>query len=195
MRSSRRRSGRRRADEARRQLEAQLGFFGGRVELEQIHNLVAWQEYLPWLEEERDRGSIGLIGATHWKAHAFDELARVMRTGRIQAIQIPFNPREREVEGEILPLAEELGLGVIAMRPLGGEGSVIPPPTDTTAVAGLAVDSWAEALLLWALSDPRIHVVIPATSNPAHASGNAAAGGSRVLDPDERALVARLSGC
>ena len=181
------------AGEARRQLEAQLDYFGGRVDLEQIHNLVAWRAYLPWLEEERARGRIGLIGATHWKATAFDELAEVMRTGRIQAIQIPYNPREREVEREILPLAEELGLGVVVMRPLGGEGSVIPPPADETALAPLGLGSWAEALLLWALADPRVHVVIPATSSPVHAAANAAAGNGRRLDPEERSLVSRLA--
>ncbi len=77
------------AEEARRQLADQLDYFRGHVELEQIHNLVSWREYLPWLENERAEGRIGLIGATHWKAGAFDELATVMRTGRIQAIQIP----------------------------------------------------------------------------------------------------------
>jgi len=180
------------AGTARDQLRAQLELYDGRVDLEQIHNLVAWRERLPWLEREQAEGRIGLVGATHWQASSFDELARVMRTGRIQAIQIPYNPRERECEREILPLAAELGLGVLAMRPLGGQGSVIPAP-EPAALAPLRVGSWAEALLLWALSDPRVHVVIPATSNPAHARANSAAGSGRALDSDERALVERLA--
>ena len=46
-------------EEARRQLAAQLAFYGEHVELEQIHNLVNWRAYLPWLEEERDGGGSG----------------------------------------------------------------------------------------------------------------------------------------
>src|SRR5215208_7167821 len=42
------------AERARDQFEAQLRFYG-RVELDQIHNLLAWEEHLPWLEEERER--------------------------------------------------------------------------------------------------------------------------------------------
>jgi aryl-alcohol dehydrogenase-like predicted oxidoreductase len=180
------------AAEARRQLEAQLRFYGGRVDLEQIHNLVAWEEYLPWLEGEREAGRIGLIGATHYLSPAFPELARVVRTGRVQAIQIPYNPHEREVERELLPLADELGLGVIAMRPLGGAGSEIPVP-DPKLLEPLGVESWAEALLKWVLSDPRVHVAIPATSNPAHAHQNARAGSPPWFGPDERRLVERLA--
>ena len=149
------------AAEARAQFDEQIGLYG-RVEIEQIHNLVAWREHLPWLEQERDAGRIDLIGATHYSPSAFDELEDVMRTGRIDAIQIPYNPEERDAENRILPLAAELNLGVIAMRPLG---------------AGALVNRYgATELLKWTLSDERIHVAIPATSNPEHARTNVASG-------------------
>ena len=117
-----------------------------------------------------------------------------MQTGRIQAIQVPYNPRQREAEREILPLAADLGLGVVAMRPLGGAGAVIPEPGQAGWQEALGVESWAEALLRWALSDERIHVVIPATSSPAHATANARAGLEPAFGPDERLLVERLCG-
>ena len=179
--------------EGRAQLEAQLAFYGGRIDLEQVHNLVAWSEQLDWLEPEREAGRIRFLGATHYASSAFGELARAMRSGRIDAIQIPLNPREREVEREILPLAEELGLGVIVMRPLGGEGSVIRAP-ESADLAPLGIDTWAQALLKWALSDPRVTAVIPATRDVEHARENVAAGSPPWFGPDERRLVERLAG-
>jgi len=120
----------------------------------------------------------------------------VMRTGRIDAIQIPYNPREREVETEILPLAAERGLAVVVMRPLGA-GALVrrePPPAALAPLREYGVRTWAQALLKWVLSDPRCTVAIPATSRPERAIDNAAAGAPPWFGPEARALVARLAG-
>ena len=42
------------AAEGRIQVERALGFFGGRVDLYQIHNLVNWHEHLTMLEKLKD---------------------------------------------------------------------------------------------------------------------------------------------
>lgn len=183
--------------EARAQYEAQRRFFG-RVEVEQVHNLVAWQEHLPWLEEERDAGRIDRIGVTHWSAGSFDELERALRTGRFGTVQLPLNPREREAERRLLPLADELGMAVIVMRPFGGTGAPLlrnaPSSDELAPLREHGVETWAQALLKWALSDPRVDLAIPATSRPRRLAENAAAGLPPWLGPEERVYVERLAG-
>jgi diketogulonate reductase-like aldo/keto reductase len=156
----------------------------------------AWEEHLPRLESAREEGRIGLLGVTHYDAAAFDELERALRSGRFQTLQVPLNPLERGCEARLLPLAAELGVSVIVMRPLG-EGSLVrrpPPDLELGPVREIGVRTWPQALLKWALSDERVDVVIPATRDPEHARENAAAGEPPWLGPDERRLVERLAG-
>jgi aryl-alcohol dehydrogenase-like predicted oxidoreductase len=184
------------AEEGAAQMQGALGYFGGRVELYQVHNLVAWREHLPTLERLKEEGSVQAIGATHWNPSAFDELAVVMRSGRIDAIQIPYNPREREVERELLPLAGDLDIGVVVMRPFG-EGALMrrpPRPDDLAPLAPFGITTWAQALLKWILSDPRCHVAIPATSKLGRTTENASAGRPPWFGAEERVLVTRMAG-
>jgi diketogulonate reductase-like aldo/keto reductase len=177
--------------EGREQYARQVEWFG-RVEIEQIHNLQSWQEHLPWLERERDAGLIDRLGVTHYAASAFGELAQALRTGRFDVVQLPLNPHERECERELLPLAAELGVSVIVMRPLG-EGSLVRRSVPGEVLEELGVETWPQALLKWALSDGRVDVAIPATRNPEHARANAAAGEPPWFDAQQRQLVERFA--
>ena len=177
---------------AERQIDASLGFYGGHVELLQVHNLVGWRTRLDQLEARRDRGQITLIGATHWRSEAFSDLEVVMRTGRVDTIQVPYNPSEREVEERILPLAMELGIGVLVMRPFAKAALLARPPDGAmlSDLDGTGITTMAQALLAWGLSHPAISSSIPATSRPERAVENAAAGEVPTLDDEQRGLIA-----
>jgi len=161
----------------------------------QVHNLVAWRTRLDQLESRRDRGQLDIVAATHWQASAFDELEEVMRTGRVAAIQVPYNPHEREVEQRIFPLAQELGIGVILMRPFAAGGLVrrAPSARDLAPLADFGVSTWPQALLKYGLSHPATAVSIPATTRAERMAENAAAGDGPWFGSDEKALVERLA--
>ena len=178
--------------DGRRHFTRQLGWYAGRVDLLQVHNLLSWREHLDWMERERGVGNVRWLGATTFQPSTFDVLERVMRTGRIHAIQVPLNPREREAEARVLPLAADLGIGVVVMRPFGEGGLLRRPFPGELAEAGLT--GWPEALLRWTLGDPRVTVAIPATSDPDHAAGNMAAASRPPLDADLRERIGRLAG-
>jgi len=182
--------------EAEQQMTAALRYFNRRVDVYQVHNLVSWRTRLAQLERLKEAGTVRVIGVTHYNPNAFDELLRAMKDPRVQAIQVPYNPRERSVESKILPAAADAGVGVIVMRPFG-EGSLLRVPVNREQLAPLerfGITSWPQALLKWILSDRRCHVAIPATSSPEHLRANAAAGAPPWLGPDERSYISRLAG-
>jgi aryl-alcohol dehydrogenase-like predicted oxidoreductase len=182
------------AAEGKRQIAHAMRLYGGLIDIYQVHNLASWREQLPQLEAAHAEGTVRVVGATHYSSRAFADLATVMKTRRVGSIQVPYNPREREIEREILPLAADLGLGVIVMRPFA-EGALLRrpvPPAALDPLAAFGVTTAAQALLKWILSDPRCHTTIPATSKAARAVENASAGRAPWFGPEERAYVARL---
>jgi aryl-alcohol dehydrogenase-like predicted oxidoreductase len=120
-----------------------------------------------------------------------------MRTGRFDVVQLPLNPADSQSERRLLPLAEELGLAVIVMEPFGGTGAPLlrrrPSADELAPLRPFGIETWAQAVLKWTLSDSRVDIVIPATSRPERAVENAAAGRPPWLDAEQRAYVSRLA--
>jgi aryl-alcohol dehydrogenase-like predicted oxidoreductase len=178
------------ADEGRRQAENAIRLFG-HVEIYQVHNLANWKAQLKLLEGLRDDGKVSVVGATHYQASAFPELMEVMRTKRIGMVQIPYNPIAQQAAKAVLPLAEELGLGVLVLSPLqGGIMQARPEPGD---LRSLGVRTWPQAVLKWIASDPRVSCVLTATHLESHARDNAEAGSPPWFDQEQRSLVERIA--
>ena len=114
-----------------------------------------------------------------------------MKSGRISAIQIPYNVLERKCEQEILPLAEELGIGMIVMQPLGVGRLVtgLKREPNLSPLRAHGIETWAQALLAWILADARVSVVIPATSKPERIQENAAVGALPALPQELRTYI------
>ena len=184
------------AADGRAQIARALDWYGGEVDIYQVHNLLAWREHLPVLEDLKARGAVEVIGATHYQHSAFPELMALMQTGRIGMIQVPYNVVDRVVEREVLPLADDLNIGVLVMQPLGTGRLARKSPSarDMARLEPFGVRTWAQALLKWILSDTRVHCVIPATSKAERATENAGAGEPPWFDAETRDYVAGLAG-
>jgi len=177
-------------EEGRRQAENALRLYE-HVDIYQVHNLVNWKAQLKLLEGLRDSGQVTVVGATHYQVSAFPELMEVMRTGRIGMIQIPYNPLAQQAAQAVLPLAEELGLGVLVLSPL--QGGIMQAKPEAKDLRSLGVRTWPQAVLKWVAGDPRVSCVLTATHLESHAMENAQAGEAPWFDPDQRALVERIA--
>jgi aryl-alcohol dehydrogenase-like predicted oxidoreductase len=161
------------------------------IDLFQVHNLIDWETHLPTLQRLKEEGKIGMVGVTAMVHEAYPVIADLMRSGRVDAVQIPYNVMERGCEEELLPLAEETGVGILVMEPLkkGRYVKELKRQPDLTPLQELGIQTWAQALLAWVLSDPRVSVAIPATSRPERVPENAAAGSVGHLPQELRDYV------
>jgi len=162
-----------------------------RIDLMQVHNLVDWRTHLETLKAWKSAGRLRHIGITHYHAGAYDELMSVMRGREFGFAQFNYSMAEREAEQRLLPLAAELGMGVIVNRPFS-QGDLFP------RVQGKAVPewarefdctSWAQFFLKWILGHPAVTCVIPGTRRVVHMHDNLAAARGRLPDARERARM------
>jgi diketogulonate reductase-like aldo/keto reductase len=105
-------------DDGRAQMERSRRFWGvPRFDLMQVHNLVNWEAHLETLLEMKAAGKIRYVGITTSEGRRHHLFEEIMRTQPLDFVQVTYDVVDREVEGHILPLARERGIGVIVNRP------------------------------------------------------------------------------
>jgi diketogulonate reductase-like aldo/keto reductase len=159
-----------------------------KIDLMQIHNLVDARTHLATLRDWKEQGRTRYLGITHYNSSAYPDVAKLLRTEKVDFLQINYSLGEREAEKEILPLAQERGVAVLINRPFGGGdlfSRVRQKPLPDWA-GEFDCRSWAQFLLKWIIAHPAVTCVIPATGNVRHLEDNMQAGLGRLPDPKLR---------
>src|SRR5690606_2292352 len=89
------------------------------VDLIQVHNLGDVPTQLGLLKEYRDAGRIRYIGVTTTFPDQYEALEQVMRKDEIDFIGVDYAIDNRVMEERIFPLAQEMGIAVLAYQPFG----------------------------------------------------------------------------
>jgi aryl-alcohol dehydrogenase-like predicted oxidoreductase len=165
-----------------------------RIDLMQVHNLVDVQTQLETLHEWKSQGRIRYLGITHYEAGAFANVEKIMRSEKLDFVQINYSIMEREAEERLLPLAQERGVAVIVNRPFGGgdlfSRTRAKPLPDWAAEFGCR--SWAQFFLKWIVANSAVTCAIPATSKPPHLEDNMMGGIGRLPDSKMRQRMVEL---
>ena len=166
-----------------------------RIDLMQVHNLVDVQTQLATLREWKAQGRFRYLGVTHYEAGAFADVERIMRSEKLDFVQINYSLMEREAEERVLPLAQERGIAVIVNRPFGG-GDLFYR-TRLKPLPDWAVEfdchSWAQFFLKWIVTNPAVTCAIPATNKPRHLEDNMQGGIGRLPDAKMRQRMVELA--
>jgi aryl-alcohol dehydrogenase-like predicted oxidoreductase len=165
-----------------------------RIDLMQVHNLLDVHTHLATLREWKQQGRIRYLGITHYEAGAFPDVEKIMRSEKLDFVQINYSLMERDAEERVLPLAQEGGVGVIVNRPFGAGdlfGKVRSKPLPGWATE-FDCRSWAQFFLKWIVAHPAVTCAIPATDKPGHLEDNMQGGVGRLPDENMRRRMVEL---
>lgn len=148
------------------------------MDLMQIHNLVDWQTHLRTLRQWKDEGKIKYIGITHYQESSHDALEQVIKTEKLDFVQLNYSIRVRNAEKSLLPTAMDRGVSVIVNESL--EKGKLFRDVKGKQVPEWAVEqgitTWTQFFLKFIISHQGVTCVIPATASPEHMMDNLQAG-------------------
>ena len=164
------------------------------MDLMQIHNLVDWKTHIKTLYQWKQQGIIRYVGITHYLSSAFDDLEHIMKSEKIDFVQLPYSIVNIDAERRLLPLAKDKGIAIIANMPFA-QGRLFRSVRGKTLprwAAEFDCNSWAQFFLKFILSHDAITCPIPATSRPKHLADNMQAAFGRLPDKQTRKRMLAL---
>lgn len=166
-----------------------------KFDLMQIHNVgfvdrgeIAAQ--LSLLREWKERGVFRYIGVTHSQsqARANDRLIEIMRTEKLDFIQVNYSMAERSVEERLLPAAAATGTAVLVNLPFARARlfrAVRGKPVPAWA-AEFDASTWGQFFLKYLLASEAVTCVIPGMDKPEYVVDNLSAARGRLPDAAQR---------
>src|SRR3977135_480135 len=110
-----------------------------RLDLMQVHNLLAAPMPLATLREWKNAGRVRYLGVTHYHAGAHADLEKIIRPGDIDFVQVNYSLAEPEADRRLLAAAADTRTAVIVNRPFA-EGAMFRRVRDKPLPA------WAEEI-------------------------------------------------
>ena len=164
-----------------------------RVDLMQVHNLMDLQTQLPTARQWKEEGRVRYVGMTTSSRRQYEDFERLMKSEKLDFVQLDYSIGQREAAKRLLPLAAERGMAVMVNRPFM-RGRLFQKTKNEVLpewCAEFDCASWGQFFLKYVLSHPAVTVVIPATTKPDHLRDNMAAGLGRLPD---KAMRDRMEG-
>lgn len=161
-------------------------------DLIQIHNLLDWRSHYETLQQMKAEGKIRYIGITtsHGRYHA--RLKDILSKHDFDFVQLSYNIANRDAELQLLPIALDKGVSVIANRPYQ-RGSLFRHVKRNKPLPVWAQEfdcsSWGQFFLKYIISHPAITCTIPATTKVKHIKDNMLAGRGRLPTARERSRM------
>lgn len=176
-------------DKAREQIERSFSYIGkDPIDLIQVHNLGDVPTQLAILKDLKAAGRIRYMGVTFTGARRYPDLAEVMRREPIDFIGVDYAVDNTEAAKEILPLAQDRGIAVLAYVPFGRtrlwrrvRGREVPE-----WATEFGAHSWGQFFIKYCAAHPAVTAVTPATSKAKNMLDNI--GGAYGELPDEAML-------
>jgi len=157
-------------------------------DLMQIHNLLDWEKHLETLKQMKVDKKIRYIGVTTSHGRDHKQLVTLLKNHDFDFVQLSYNITDREVESQLLPIAQEKGIAVIVNRPFqrGNLFSNVKRKPLPKWAQECDCNSWGQYFLKYSVSHPAVTCAIPATTKVKHMKDNMNAGKGRLPTAKQR---------